>query len=175
MISQVEFLITETYLSLRRHPAMAFAAMGDGAQAWRLFSLINPILHGDTAQHIATYQVEPYVTAADVYTSAGHEGRGGWTWYTGSAAWMYRLLVESLLGLSRESDRLAFAPHLPQGWQGYRVHYRYNATTYHIEFVVVGPATSNVLNVQVDGVEAADRTVRLADDHGEHFVRVELG
>ncbi|MCY3022652.1 MAG: hypothetical protein NTW87_27040 [Planctomycetota bacterium] len=155
--------------------AMAFAARGDAAQAWRLFSFINPISHGDTPEHIAVYKVEPYVAAADVYTLPAHGGRGGWTWYTGSAAWMYRLLMESLLGISREGDRLTFAPLVPEEWQSYRVHYRYNGTMYHIEVTVVGPATSNVRSVRVDDAEMADNCVPLVDDHQEHFVRVQVG
>ena len=85
---------------------MAFAAMGDSERAWELFSLINPISHGATPADIATYRVEPYVVAADVYGVAPHTGRGGWTWYTGSAGWMYRLIAESLLGLHLEVDKL---------------------------------------------------------------------
>ncbi len=155
--------------------AMAFAVRGDAEQAWRLFDFINPILHGDTPERIARYKVEPYVAAADVYTLSGHEGRGGWTWYTGSASWMYRLLVENLLGLQREGDRLTLTPLLPPGWTGYRVHYRYCGTMYHIEFAVVGPDRSTVRRVRLDQVELADRVIRLADDHKDHVVRVELG
>jgi len=155
--------------------AMAFAARGDAAQAWRLFSFINPISHGDTPEHIAVYKVEPYVAAADVYTLPAHGGQGGWTWYTGSAAWMYRLLLESLLGISREGDRLTFAPVVPQDWQSYRVHYRYNGTMYHIEVTVVGPVTSSVRSVRVDDAEMADNCVLLVDDHQDHFVSVQVG
>jgi cyclic beta-1,2-glucan synthetase len=81
---------------------MAFAALGDSRRAWELFTMINPINHGNTAEGIQKYKVEPYVVAADVYAVEPHTGRGGWTWYTGSAAWMYRLIVESLLGLRLE-------------------------------------------------------------------------
>jgi cellobiose phosphorylase len=93
--------------------AMAFALMGDGDRAWELFALINPVRRGGTAAQIATYKVEPYVVAADVYAVAPHTGRGGWTWYTGSAGWMYRLLVETLLGVNLEGDQLRLAPRLP--------------------------------------------------------------
>jgi cellobiose phosphorylase len=155
--------------------AMAFAARGDAEQAWRLFHLINPISHGDTPERIAQYKVEPYVAAADVYTLSGHEGRGGWTWYTGSASWMYRLLVENLLGLQREGDRLTLTPLLPPEWSSYRVHYRYSGTMYHIEFAVVGPERSTVRSVRLDQVELADRVIHLVDDHKDHAVHVELG
>ena len=87
---------------------MAVARLGNAQEAWRLFSLLNPIRHADSPERAATYKVEPYVVAADVYSAKGHEGRGGWTWYTGSAGWMYRLLVEDLLGLRLEVDTLTF-------------------------------------------------------------------
>ena len=95
---------------------MAFAAMGDAKRAWELFALINPITHADTPEAAALYRVEPYVVAADVYAVPPHTGRGGWTWYTGSAGWMYRLITESLLGLRLDVDKLRFAPCLPAGW-----------------------------------------------------------
>src|SRR5690606_35938181 len=85
---------------------MAFAKLGDTERAWELFSLLNPVQHGATRERIGTYKVEPYVVAADVYGVTPHTGRGGWSWYTGSAGWMYRLLTETLLGVHREGDRL---------------------------------------------------------------------
>jgi cyclic beta-1,2-glucan synthetase len=109
---------------------MAFAAAGDRERAWELFRLINPIHHGDTPAAIARYKVEPYVVAADVYTNPQHAGRGGWTWYTGSAAWMYRLALESLLGVRLEVDQLRVAPLLPAGWESFEVHYRWRRTQY---------------------------------------------
>lgn len=90
--------------------AMAFALQGEHEQAWEIFNLLNPVSHGATAKAIAVYKVEPYVVAADVYAVAPHTGRGGWTWYTGSAGWMYRLLVETLLGVQREGDQLRLDP-----------------------------------------------------------------
>jgi hypothetical protein len=90
--------------------AMAFAAMGENERAWELFTLLNPVRHGGTSEQIATYKVEPYVVAADVYAVAPHTGRGGWTWYTGSASWMYRLLVETLLGVNLEGTSCASTP-----------------------------------------------------------------
>src|ERR1041384_5720620 len=99
--------------------AMAFAQLGDARRAWEIFAMINPVNHTRSAAALATYKVEPYVMAADVYAAAPHTGRGGWTWYTGSAGWMYRLALESLLGLSREGARLRVAPCLPAGWPGF--------------------------------------------------------
>ena len=94
--------------------------------------MINPINHAGSPKDIATYKVEPYVVAADVYALSPHTGRGGWTWYTGSAGWMYRLIVESLLGLRLEVDKLCFAPCLPVEWNEFKIHYRYRETVYHI-------------------------------------------
>ena len=102
------------------------------AGAWELFSIINPVNHGRSPEEIETYKVEPYVVAADVYAVQPHSGRGGWTWYTGSAGWMYRLIVESLLGLRLEADKLRFEPCLPAEWEMFKVHYRYRETIYHI-------------------------------------------
>ena len=112
--------------------AMAFALMGETERAWELFALLNPIHHGATPEQIATYKVEPYVIAADVYAVAPHTGRGGWTWYTGSAGWMYRLLVETLLGLKLEGDQLRLIARFPKNWTTYKIHYRYRQTVYHI-------------------------------------------
>jgi len=154
---------------------MALASLRKGDEAWRLFSMINPIRHADTPDRIATYKVEPYVVAADVYTARGHVGRGGWTWYTGSAGWMYHLLVERLLGLKKAAGMLSFAPVLPSAWRNYTIHYRFGDTLYHIAFSVTGAETWNVRGLFVDDVAQDDRRVHLVDDHHDHAVRVEVG
>lgn len=153
---------------------MAFAAAGDNARAWELFRLINPIHHGDSAADIAVYRVEPYVVAADVYTNPQHAGRGGWTWYTGSAGWMYRLITESLLGLHLEVDRLRVEPLLPDGWEAFDLHYRYRETFHHIHIRRVG-AGNAVTRVVVDGIEQPDNRILLSDDRQEHHGTVEVG
>jgi cellobiose phosphorylase len=152
---------------------MARAAMGNGDRAWDLFSLINPVLHGATPAGIARYRVEPYVVAADVYGVEPHTGRGGWTWYTGSAGWMYRLIVESLLGLRLEVDTLFFSPCLPSGWSGFKVHYRYRGTFYHI---TIRRADDHAAARQttLDGVEQPAPCVTLIDDHQDHHVEIEV-
>ena len=150
---------------------MAFAAAGDGARAWELFDLINPIHHGDSPAAVATYKVEPYCVAADVYTSPQHLGRGGWTWYTGSAGWMYRLVVESLLGLRREVDRLFITPLLPAGWEGFRMTYRYHQTVYAI---VVRAGKDGATRVLCDGQEQREPFIQLQNDGQEHRVEVEI-
>jgi cellobiose phosphorylase len=154
---------------------MAFAADGQAERAWELFGLINPIRHGDDAAAIATYRVEPYVVAADVYTNPQHAGRGGWTWYTGSAAWMYRLIVESLLGLRLDVDRLHLTPLLPAGWPGFDLHYRHRDTTHHIHVHNLGGGGRDIARVVCDGVERPDHTIALCDDRQEHWATVEVG
>ena len=153
--------------------AMAFAALGDAARAWELLGMINPVNHGNSPERIAAYKVEPYVVAADVYAVAPHTGRGGWTWYTGSAAWLYRLIVESLLGLKLEVDKLRFAPCLPADWGTFKLHYRYRETVYHI-VVLQTHATDGKTSVTVDGVEQRDEAVVLVDDRLQHAVEVRI-
>jgi cellobiose phosphorylase len=122
---------------------------------------------------IATYKVEPYVVAADVYALPPHTGRGGWTWYTGSAGWVYRLIVESLLGLRLEVDKLRFTPCLPADWKAFKVHYRYRETVYHIAVLQLR-AGNGEMTVTVDGVEQPDRAISLVDDRREHSVEVRI-
>jgi cellobiose phosphorylase len=149
--------------------AMAFAALGDRQRAWELLTIINPINQGGTLKDIETYKVEPYVVAADVYAVSPHSGRGGWTWYTGSAAWMYRFIVESLLGLRLEGDKLYFEPCLPLNWDTFKMHYRYRETIYHIT-VCDTEAGSSKASVAIDGVLQYDRVIPLIDDRQEHVV-----
>ncbi|MGB5651844.1 MAG: glycosyl hydrolase family 65 protein, partial [Sedimenticolaceae bacterium] len=155
--------------------AMAFAALGDNRRAWELTTMINPANHAKSEQAIATYKVEPYVMAADVYAVAPHTGRGGWTWYTGSAGWMYRLILESLLGVRLETDRLHIAPCLPAHWDGLKIHYRYRETVYHIAILQTHAGEDEVCGVTsvvVDGVEQDGQAICLVDDRQEHSVVV---
>ena len=157
--------------------AMAFAALGDSARAWELMTMINPVNHARTPEGAATYLVEPYVVAADIYALAPHTGRGGWTWYTGSAGWMYRLVVESLLGLRREMDRLYFTPCLPAEWKEFKLHYRYRETYYHITVrrpEVEGDEEIDASSVTIDGVTQDGAFIALVDDRREHRVEVRV-
>jgi len=157
--------------------AMAFAALGDAARAWELTAMINPVNHARSPEGVATYKVEPYVVAADVYAFSPHTGRGGWTWYTGSAGWMYRLVVESLLGLRLEVDRLRFAPCLPPEWNEFALRYRYRETYYHIAVrrtEAEGDEELDRAGVTVDGVAQEGQFVLLADDRREHHVEVRV-
>jgi cyclic beta-1,2-glucan synthetase len=149
---------------------MAFAALGDGSRAWELLAMINPINHASSPEEIAIYKGEPYVAAADVYAASPHIGRGGWTWYTGSAGWMYRLILESLLGLRLETDSLHFDPCLPKEWDAFKVHYRYRETIYHI--TVMQTRDNSAAKVIVDGLEQSSKTISLVDDRQEHAVEV---
>jgi cellobiose phosphorylase len=152
--------------------AMAFAALGDGARAWELMRMMNPVGRTATAQAVATYKAEPYVVTADVYAVAPHAGRGGWSWYTGSAGWMYRLIVESLLGLAREGDRLRFTPCLPREWAGATIRYRFGATSYEIALQQPGGGANSPARVTLDGVEQPDNSAPLVDDGLGHRVVV---
>ena len=136
--------------------------------------MINPINHGATARQIAVYKVEPYVIAADIYAVAPHTGRGGWTWYTGSSSWMYRLITESLLGLQLEIDELRFTPCIPIEWKSFDLHYRYHQTFYHIT-VRQPDRRDGVQTVTVDGIVVIDGTIKLANDLKDHLVTVDLG
>jgi len=148
---------------------MAFAKLGDNERAWELARMINPVHHASDAGGVDRYMVEPYVLAADVYAVAPHIGRGGWTWYTGSAAWTYRLLTESLLGISRHGDMLEIAPCIPSQWPGYRLQYRFGASVYAIEIEQVddGEAT-----LRLDGVAQAGLQLKLLDDASAHRVEI---
>lgn len=153
---------------------MAFAALGDGQKAWQLFSMINPVNHALDPNATSTYKVEPYVVAADVYAVSPHTGRGGWTWYTGSASWMYRLIVESILGIRLQIDKLRFEPCLPVEWSEYKIHYRYRETVYHITVLQL-PGSDVQQEVIVDGALQPDKAITLVDDRREHNVEVKVG
>ncbi|SEQ06454.1 Cellobiose phosphorylase [Solimonas aquatica] len=152
--------------------AMAFARLGDSRRAWELLDMINPVNHAQSAQAVAIYKAEPYVVAADVYAVAPHVGRGGWSWYTGSAGWLYRLLLESLLGLNLEHGRLRFAPCLRPGWPQVSLRYRHGDTPYRIVLRQL-PAVQ-AITVSLDGVPQADQTITLVDDGQVHEVEVQL-
>ncbi len=152
--------------------AMAFAEMGDAKRAWELFRLICPVHHGATPAQVAVYRAEPYVVAADVYAVAPHVGRGGWSWYTGSAGWMYRLVVESLLGLRIEAgERLRLEPLVPEDWDGFEMRYRHRETPYRIRVRVVDSGPQPVL--RIDGADAPQGYVVLVDDRREHEIELE--
>jgi cellobiose phosphorylase len=154
--------------------AMAFAKLGDYQHAWKLLTMINPINHGGSQDSVPTYKVEPYVVAADVYALSPHIGQGGWTWYTGSAGWMYQLIMESLLGLRLEIDKLHIKPCIPADWETFKIHYRYRETIYHITIIQIHDSNRDIL-ITVDSVERHDEAIPLIDDRKEHSVEVRIG
>ena len=157
--------------------AMAFAACADAPRAWWLMDMINPLHHARTPEEVARYKVEPYVVAADVYSVEPHSGRGGWTWYTGSAGWMYRLMIESLLGLRLRVDdsgaTLAVQPCVPEEWHGFQVDYRFRSTLYRIE-VERADERGGEGFVELDGALLAGVAIALVDDGGSHTARILL-
>jgi cellobiose phosphorylase len=153
--------------------AMALAEMGRVDDAWRIARLLNPIHHSSDPTATQRYRLEPYAIAADVYAAADHAGRGGWSWYTGSAGWMYRLLTESLLGLRRAGTRLVIEPRVPDDWQRWTADWRHGTARYHMEFTRQ-PGGNVVTEVSVDGVAQATPAIELVDDGQVHQVRVRL-
>lgn len=142
----------------------AFADLGQGDRAYELFELINPVLHGDNAKDIGRYRVEPYVIAADVYSTTPHKGRGGWTWYTGSASWMYRLGVERLLGIQRYEDHLTIQPCIPGEWKEYQINYRFGKSMIHIRVENPDGGNCEISHITVDGKRSRTMEIPLKDD-----------
>ncbi|NDL66131.1 glycosyl transferase [Clostridiales bacterium F-3ap] len=153
----------------------AFALLGDGDKAGELFGLLNPINHTRTDKECAVYKGEPYVMAADVYGEHPHVGRGGWTWYTGSASWMYRTGLENILGFRKVGDRLEMDPCIPTKWTGYAIRYTHLQTTYEIQVKNPGNASKGVSAVTVDGKRLEGKVVQLVNDKGFHQVEFVLG
>ena len=147
--------------------AMAYALLGDGDKAHELYSMLNPIAHGSTRAEVQRYKIEPYVMAGDIYGMEPHTGRGGWSWYTGSSSWMYRCALETILGVTLESDRLRVNPVLPKSWPGFELNYRKGQSTYR---VVV--SRGETASVTCDDQNLGDGAVPLIDDGKDHSVRV---
>jgi cellobiose phosphorylase len=146
-----------------------------GDRAMELWDLINPVYHATTAEEANHYKVEPYVVCADVYGAPPHTGRGGWTWYTGSASWLYRVAIETILGFRLRGGTLRFEPCVPPRWPGFELSYRHRSATYRI---LVDNSTGKgrgVKSVELDGQPMSDGNVPLGDDGKTHNVRVRLG
>jgi cellobiose phosphorylase len=155
--------------------AWAFAQLGQGNRAVDLFRMLNPITHGDTSEKAGRYGVEPYVVAADVYSAAPHTGRGGWTWYTGSASWMYRLGIEAILGLKRTGETLAIDPCIPGDWANYELTYRDSETLYIIRVSNPQHVNRGVIQTRLDGNIVPNGSIPLLKDGGRHEIHIELG
>lgn len=166
--------------------AMAFARLGDPERCYQLLNLINPVQHGNSAAKVAIYRAEPYVMAADVYASPQHVGRAGWSWYTGSAGWMYQLILGSVAGIQREGDFLRITPGIPAHWPGFQLRYRFGSTEYQLQLTQQQQAadlTSNsdevanprrTVQIWLDGVATDAGGIWLQDDQRPHQIRVEL-
>jgi cyclic beta-1,2-glucan synthetase len=156
---------------------LAFALLGDGDRAYELFSIINPINHSSTRAGIHRYKVEPYVACADVYSAAQHVGRGGWTWYTGSAAWMYRTAVEGMLGVNMRGSTLMLNPCIPRAWKSFEITRLYGSSRYHI--VVENPqgVSRGIVRTSLDGRELSLTVceIPLVDDGRDHEAQVVMG
>ncbi|MDY7079666.1 MAG: glucoamylase family protein [Chloroflexota bacterium] len=153
----------------------AFAELGQGDRAEALFWMLNPIYHGDTLERVMRYRVEPYVVAADVYSVEPHVGRGGWTWYTGSASWMLRVGLEAILGFQREGKVLRINPCIPIDWPGYELSYRYGDTSFLIRVENLAGVNRGVRQVILDGGILPGGDIPLLDDGRRHEVHVLMG
>ena len=156
---------------------IAFAMLGEGDKAGELFSLLNPINHASTPDAMRRYKVEPYVACADLYSVPPHVGRGGWTWYTGSAGWMYRAGLESLLGFRLQGAELLVDPCIPSTWPNFGILFRYHSARYDIRVDNPHGVSCGVVRAEVDGVALPGHRARipLADDGATHRVRIVLG
>ena len=155
--------------------ALAFARQGDGDKAVSLLRMLNPIEHARDEKDFARYKVEPYAVSADVYAAQGHVGRGGWTWYTGAAGWIYRVWLEEVLGFKVRGDTLTIDPVIPKDWPGYRLRYRHKSTWYSIAIENPEHVCRGVALVELDGARVSRQTIPLHDDMQPHAIRVCLG
>jgi cyclic beta-1,2-glucan synthetase len=154
---------------------IALARLGLGDDAMELFHMINPVNHTRTGEDIERYRVEPYAVAADVYAHPMHVGRGGWTWYTGSAGWMYRTAVEELLGLRRTGATFTLEPNIPAMWPRYAIDWRFGRTLYRINVTNPEHRCRGVRSAMLDGIAVDPSAIPLADDGGTHEVEAVLG
>jgi cyclic beta-1,2-glucan synthetase len=155
--------------------AMAIAKLGNGDEAVELFHMLNPVNHARTRPDVERYKAEPYVTAGDVYAHPLHLGRGGWTWYTGSAGWLFRLGIESILGIARHGDHLSIAPCIPAGWTRANIQWRFGRTAYKIEIANPARRCRGVAKATLDGLAVDAAAIPLHDDGATHVIHVVLG
>jgi cyclic beta-1,2-glucan synthetase len=154
---------------------LAMAKLGDGDRAAALMRMLNPLSHTQTPAGVQRYVAEPYVVAGDVYATPGHEGRGGWSWYTGAASWSYRVALEGILGFDKRGSRLRLDPCIPASWPGFSLDYRFGSSTYAISVSNPEHVSRGVAAVTLDGVAATDAWIDLVDDASTHVVTIVLG
>ena len=151
---------------------MALARLGYGDEAVEVFHMINPINHTRDAVGVGRYAAEPYVLAGDVYAHPEHMGRGGWSWYTGSAGWLYRAGLESILGLTRQGQTFSLDPCVPAVWSDFRVDWRFGSSTYHIRVDTSGIRAGGSPVARLDGAVIDHTAIPLVDDGAVHEVTV---
>lgn len=155
--------------------AWAFAKMGEGKQAAALFNLLNPILQSDNQEKADVYNVEPYVVCADIYSIPPLVRHGGWTWYTGSAAWLYRLGLEAILGLEKIENTLKVDPVIPPDWDGFEIRYKFGESLYRIQIKNPEHVSQGIKSLYLDGSQLSENHIPLVDEHREYKVIVNLG
>jgi cyclic beta-1,2-glucan synthetase len=154
---------------------MALAQLGSGDEATEFFHMLNPVNHGRTAADVARYKTEPYVMAGDVYARSPHAGRGGWSWYTGSAGWMYRAGIESILGLRRRGDTFVIDPCIPSSWPEYAITWRFLDSRYEITVSNPMRRCRGVATATLDGAPVGASAIPLVNDGRTHEVKIVLG
>jgi cyclic beta-1,2-glucan synthetase len=154
---------------------LALARLGRGDEAMELFDMVNPINHTRTSERLHRYRGEPYVVAADVYAHSMHVGRSGWTWYTGSAGWLYQSAIDGLLGLRRRGNTFAIDPCIPARWPEYSIHWKVGSTRYEITVLNPEQRCRGVRSAQLDGTPVDAHAIPLMDDGMTHQVGVVLG
>ena len=154
---------------------MAVAKSGNGDEAAELFHMLNPINHTRTPEAVAKYRTEPYVLDGDVYARPPHAGRGGWSWYTGSAGWLYRAGIEHVLGLKGRGDHFTMSPCVPSSWTSFSITWKHRGSTYLIEVSNPDRVWTGVLKAEMDGQHVDHRSIPLVDDSGNHVVKITMG
>ncbi|MFZ5351134.1 MAG: GH36-type glycosyl hydrolase domain-containing protein, partial [Bacillota bacterium] len=154
---------------------LAYAMQGMGDKAWEYYNMLNPINHAKTMMEVARYKVEPYVMAADVYAVNPHAGRGGWTWYTGAAGWMYRVGIQHILGFKIEDGKLSINPCIPKSWSEYSIEYLYKKTSYNIAVRNPSKVSTGIEKLIIDNIESKENYIKLTDDGKKHYIEVIMG
>ncbi len=153
---------------------IAFAMLGNGDKAHEIFAMINPINHTKTAEDVKTYRTEPYAIAADIYSNPQHVGRGGWTWYTGAAGWLYRAALENILGFQKHGETLTISPCIPRDWKEFEITYQYKTAIYHIRVENSHGASGDLIEIEIDGEPLSSNRIKLVDDGQEHNLQIIL-
>ena len=155
--------------------AMAFCGMKDGNEAYRILNMINPIQATSDFRSVSRYQKEPYVMCADVSSGFPNSGKGGWSWYTGAAGWIYRAILGSFLGLQKEGRHLRFSPCIPSTYKRYQIEYKFGRSLYEITVLNNFCNGCDVSSLSIDGVQKGGNRIELIDDNAVHHVEITLG